>query len=439
MNRFEELFHRWQARDMSQDEFDEFSRMLKDESNKDRLYEELRFSGAIVEVLKATEETADEAAPVGSGDYEPGRESPAHDVPGRRVISWRLWGAMAACLAIAASLYFVGSRPDRPASESSLTHVAPAPPLPVLRDVALPASIILGEDASEAAAGMRLAAGSEIWTGGHGHAAVAYADGTVIRIGAETVVKLGGEEAGKRLFVGSGRLEANVAPQEDGREMVVATPHVAVTVIGTRFSVLVEEESTRVETTQGTVRAVRADVEGVTEMPAGKFLAAGGDGKQTTGALPKMKFELPLRLDCNTKISPTQEGFTPFPRMPKPHETGYGWMQFRRPLMADRGGPDDLRRDMHYWNGTKTFVARLPNGFYRVTVHFGDSVQANPNVRVYAEERLRLAAVSTEKGKFRSETFIVGVFDGQLALRFANDRSTNSSWAINALEIDRAE
>jgi hypothetical protein len=47
--------------------------------------------------------------------------------------------------------------------------------------------------------------------------------------------------------------------------------------------------------------ATPAEAGSSTEVPAGKFLAAGGDGKQTTGALPKMKFELPLRLDCNTK------------------------------------------------------------------------------------------------------------------------------------------
>jgi hypothetical protein len=410
MSRFEDLFHRWQARDMSPGEFDEFGRLLGDESNRDRLYQELRFSGAIVEVLKATEEGAGETTPMGSGGYEPGREGPVRDVPAGRMISWRLWGAMAACLAIAAGLYFVGSRPGRRASESSLTHVAPGSP-------------------------PGLEAGHEIRTDRDGNAAFSY-EGATVRIGPETTLK---PKEDRSLHVAEGRFEAVVSSRPKDRPFVVTTPHADIRVTGTRFSVLVLKNSTRVETTEGEVSVTRRDGGDDAKVTAGTFVEAADDGELAAGALPKMKFDLPLRLDCNTLDSPTQPGFTPFPRTPKPSETGYGWTQFRRPLMADRGGPDDLRRDMHYWNGTKTFLARLPNGFYRVTVHFGDSLQPHPNVRVYAEEKLRLAAVSTEKGEFRSETFVVGVFDGELALRFANDKSINASWAISAIEIDRAE
>jgi WD40 repeat protein len=112
--------------------------------------------------------------------------------------------------------------------------------------------------------GMELYPGQEVRTGNEGsQAAVAYPDGTELDLSADTSLRLeadGGDEVpdvGKRAFLQTGLVYANVAKQPEARPMVLSTPHAVIRVLGTRFSSAATAESTRIEMEEGRVQVAR--------------------------------------------------------------------------------------------------------------------------------------------------------------------------------------
>ena len=77
---------------------------------------------------------------------------------------------------------------------------------------------------------------------------------TRFALSGEARVVISQEAAGARLRLDQGTLVAEVAHQSPGQSVVITTPQAAVTVIGTRFSVIAAEARTSVDVEQGRVR-----------------------------------------------------------------------------------------------------------------------------------------------------------------------------------------
>lgn len=120
----------------------------------------------------------------------------------------------------------------------------------------------------------------------HSSAAVRYVDGTEIELTAlsEAIVSLT-SQGGKRIILQTGTISASVAKQPSGQAMEIATPHLRVTVVGTRFHVTAGDTS-RVSVEQGRVRVTTATaVAGgdSCELSAGDSVSAGVGGSLVHG------------------------------------------------------------------------------------------------------------------------------------------------------------
>lgn len=102
-------------------------------------------------------------------------------------------------------------------------------------------------------------------------AVVKYADGTRLELDGDTVVTdfSGGDGVGKRIVLAEGNLRASVTKQSPGQPMVLKTKNAEVTVLGTKFDLSGNMQTTYVETTEGTVRLTRAGDGLSIEVPAG--------------------------------------------------------------------------------------------------------------------------------------------------------------------------
>jgi outer membrane biosynthesis protein TonB len=119
-----------------------------------------------------------------------------------------------------------------------------------------------------------LASGLEV-RGAKASAVVELADGTQVELRPDTKLERVVVTADQKRFVlARGTAVSNVAKQV-GRSVVFQTPHAEVTVIGTKLSVEVGRESTRVEVQEGRVRCKRLPDGPSVEIGAGKFAVAG--------------------------------------------------------------------------------------------------------------------------------------------------------------------
>ena len=77
-------------------------------------------------------------------------------------------------------------------------------------------------------------------------------EGTTLQLGNCSALTIEAPDPGKRLWLSQGRLTASVDPQAD--PLIIRTPDARATVIGTRFVLLTERGSTRLEVSHGKVR-----------------------------------------------------------------------------------------------------------------------------------------------------------------------------------------
>lgn len=86
-----------------------------------------------------------------------------------------------------------------------------------------------------------------------------------------------------------GRLDATIARQSEGRPMVFVTPHAEATVLGTRFTLMVDSNTTRLDVAEGLVRlANAADKSVFSDVSTGQYAiaAAGVELKAKTAGAP---------------------------------------------------------------------------------------------------------------------------------------------------------
>jgi ferric-dicitrate binding protein FerR (iron transport regulator) len=104
------------------------------------------------------------------------------------------------------------------------------------------------------AAGDRLTAGAMLRTGTAGYATVHFADGTAIRLDADTGLRIVATTPSIQLALQQGAAGLAVATQDNARPLTIQTPHGRIQVLGTRLTVVVDQEATAIQMQAGRVR-----------------------------------------------------------------------------------------------------------------------------------------------------------------------------------------
>jgi ferric-dicitrate binding protein FerR (iron transport regulator) len=180
---------------------------------------------------------------------------------------WPLVAAAAALLA-AASAWFLWSGGDLPRVELVEGAVSPA-----------------------LSAGARLDAGQDVDTN-RGRLVLRYDDGTRLDLGARTALRDLGSD--KTMTLLRGTLSADVTRQREGKSMIIRTPQAEAIVVGTRFTMAVRPESTRLEVSEGRVLLVRLSDRKSAEVVSGHFaVAAPGAAPVVLAFAPKSWLSVP--------------------------------------------------------------------------------------------------------------------------------------------------
>ncbi|HYE06187.1 MAG TPA: FecR family protein [Planctomycetota bacterium] len=116
----------------------------------------------------------------------------------------------------------------------------------------------------------------DVVTTAAGSATIAYADGTRIDLAADSTAAFAAGAVGKRIRLDHGVARASVARQPAGAPLEIATPHAAIVVVGTRFTLGVAPSGTDLTVDEGRVALLRGGER--REVAAGEIARADGDG-----------------------------------------------------------------------------------------------------------------------------------------------------------------
>lgn len=209
----------------------------------------------------------------------------------------RPWAVAAAALFLAALLPALGG-------PSALARVVEGDPDAVL---------LRGGAAQAAVDGLRLQAGDVLRTGARGIVLQLEGEATRLRIVSLSELAL---RAGKRIELREGEIEAEVAPQADGRPLVLAAAHATAEVLGTRLRLSAAPEATRLEVDEGRVRFVRELDGAALLVSARQFTVAAAEQDFVAGPLPAAALAAPritgfslIQLDSpRAVLRPLQDG-----------------------------------------------------------------------------------------------------------------------------------
>lgn len=117
-------------------------------------------------------------------------------------------------------------------------------------------------------------------------------DMSVISLSNGAVAEIGGGEETKARMIRlrRGSLAASTARQSAGRTILITTPHAEMMVVGTRLSVQVGAESTRLDVQKGIVRIRAKGKDGYADIGQGGSAIAGGGGVVVPGRASKTLF-----------------------------------------------------------------------------------------------------------------------------------------------------
>lgn len=178
--------------------------------------------------------------------------------------------------------------PPRPTPPETPREAVPAPrapdrlpPAPPVTE-AVVARLLEGELAPS-----DVRAGQAVETRAGGKASLQFADKTRLELGPASLLSgLADDASGKRAHLVAGTLAADVPRQPAGRAFVLTTPHSDVRVLGTKFTLAVTADSTRLEVTEGRVRLTRLTDKRSVEVAAGQFALAAPGAPPRARALP---------------------------------------------------------------------------------------------------------------------------------------------------------
>lgn len=143
------------------------------------------------------------------------------------------------------------------------------------------------ESRTTIATGDEIRAGTTVAVGGGASLMLACAgDDTTISLSNGALAEIAGEDGHANLIrLKSGVMTANVVRHKEGRAVVVATPQSEMMVIGTRFSVTVARETTRLDVEKGVVRIRSKGKEEFVDINEGGTAIAGSEGLVIPGRL----------------------------------------------------------------------------------------------------------------------------------------------------------
>lgn len=104
----------------------------------------------------------------------------------------------------------------------------------------------------------------------------------------------------------------------------------------------------------------------------------------------------------------------------------------------------DLHRDLHFDDQPQTFSVDLPNGTYKVILHFHDKDWPHDNIEVTANEVLELENIDVPQDVTVLRTFDITITNGRLDLEFSEATEAYSGdppdidphWIISGVEFD---
>lgn len=151
-----------------------------------------------------------------------------------------------------------------------------------VRDVEGQVTIIRSTETVAAQVGDVLRPGDRLRTDEqNGRAVLEYADGTTVEVHFDSAVQAPAD--GKvRLRLLSGSIEVDAAPQPADHPLIFATDHARYVVLGTRFRLYRNEDSTRLELAEGNVRLERQEGDRIVEtveVEAGNAATASAEAK----------------------------------------------------------------------------------------------------------------------------------------------------------------
>ncbi len=134
-----------------------------------------------------------------------------------------------------------------------------------------------------ASVGLRLQPGDVLRTPEHVTAKIGYApENTRLKLLPGTELTLTARARGKLFELESGRLEATAARQSPFHPMIIATPQARAQIVGTRFTLLVTNNATRLDVAEGNVRFTRLSDKKLVQVSAGHFAVAAADYELTS-------------------------------------------------------------------------------------------------------------------------------------------------------------
>lgn len=137
-----------------------------------------------------------------------------------------------------------------------------------------------------------------------------------------------------------------------------------------------------------------------------------------------------LALDFGPASAPVASGYIGVSSPKYLASRGYGFTGSAPASLIDRGKPTNaLNRDF-YTSKDQTFRANVDNGWYAVTMYFGDAKAAHNPVSVYAEGVAATTIPATSSGQFVTQTIVFQVSDLRLNLRFI---SAGGKFALDGL------
>jgi ferric-dicitrate binding protein FerR (iron transport regulator) len=236
MTRIEELLFLWREGTISDDERAELKNLLREKDGRRELFEDFSLIAGIRDAL-ITEEAAD-ARDIG--------ESPP------RRSTFFIWIGLAAMIVLFAALVAINNY-------RHCRHLRGIIMSAKIDDVTHTVTIVRDGQPMGAMKGFVLLDGDSIQTNEESSVSFSYpAEQTVIELGPNTAAALAGaEHYTKLLYLGAGRLKADIAPQPEGFPMTITTPHARAEVMGTRLTILTTPTTTRLEVREGLVRLTR--------------------------------------------------------------------------------------------------------------------------------------------------------------------------------------
>lgn len=117
-------------------------------------------------------------------------------------------------------------------------------------------------------------------------------------------------------------------------------------------------------------------------------------------------------------------------------EKGYGFLQTDGIRAADRGRPDDLRRDLLEGDREAVFALSLPKGKYDLLLICGDEEECSCTMISLPDHGTALSTGKLEAGSYGCRILpVVQERDGELRVRFA--AGEGCKWKLNAMFVNK--